>query len=114
MQYRYYQGVFYQPMNGGYVVIAPPVNAAVPGLPTGFSTVQVAGITYYYYGGVFYYLNQNGYQVVKAPAAAIVADLPDGCVPVQAGNITFLKFNNTYFQPIQFNGQNMYEVVEVE
>jgi hypothetical protein len=113
-QYYYYQGVYYQPMNGGYQVVPAPVNAAVPGLPSGYATINVGGTDYYYYGGIFYIFSQNGYMVVKAPAGAIVANLPDGCEQVQMGDIAYLKYNNAYFQPIQYNGQNAYEVVEIE
>ncbi len=34
--YRYYQGVFYMPANGGYIVVPPPLNIAVPDLPSRF------------------------------------------------------------------------------
>jgi hypothetical protein len=113
-QYRYYQGVYYAPVNGGYQVIPAPINAVVPTLPSGFVTMDIGNTTYYYYGGIFYIFSQNGYLVVKAPAGAIVSNLPDGCEQVQAGTITYLKYNNAYFQPIQYNGQNAYEVVEME
>jgi len=33
---------------------------------------------------------------------------------VQYGDITYLRYNNTFFQPILYNGQNAYEVVEVQ
>ncbi len=112
--YRYYQGVFYMPANGGYIVVPPPLNIAVPDLPPGFITMQIGNTQYYYYGGVFYIFSQNGYLVVRAPAGAIVFNLPEGATQVQADNIVYLKYNNTFYQPILYNGQNAYEVVEVE
>ena len=114
MQYRYYQGVYYQPVNGGYQVVPPPVNIAVPSLPPGYATMQIGNTTYYYYGGVFYIFSQNGFLVVNSPAGAIVNNLPDGCEQVQAGDIIYLRYNNTYYQPVLYNGQNAYEVVEID
>jgi len=113
-QYHYYQGVYYQPVNGGYQVVAAPVNAVVPSLPQGFVIINLAGVNYYYFGGIFYVLSDNRYTVVPAPSGAIVNDLPDGCEQVKYGTVTYLKYNNAYFQPIQYNGANAYEVVQIE
>ena len=114
MQYQYNDGVFYAPADGGYRVVPPPVNAQVPSLPSGYNTIQVADQTFYYFGGIFYMQTENGYVVTDAPPGAIVYNLPDGCEQVQADNITYLKYNGAYFQPIQYNGQNAYEVVDIE
>jgi len=114
MNYSYDAGVFYQPGNGGYQVVAPPIGVVVPGLPPNYVTVQVGGDNYYYYGGAFYFQAANGYQLVHAPAGAIVTNLPDGCTTVNANGITYLQYNGDYYQPIQYNGQPAYEVVDVE
>jgi hypothetical protein len=115
MSYQYYSGVFYEPYNGGYRVAVPPVGALVPNLPSGTITVNVSGQDYLYFGGTFYVQASGGYQVVQAPAGAIVYNLPDGCTTVNAGGITYLQYNGAYFQPIQdADGQNAYEVVDVE
>lgn len=114
MEYRYDAGVFYEPANGGYQVVPPPIGAIVPSLPPDNVPVMVGDVTYYYYGGVFYLPGQDGYQIVAAPAGAIVYNLPDGCTQVQAGTITYLQYNGDYYQPIQYNGQPAYEVVDIE
>jgi Family of unknown function (DUF6515) len=114
IQLRYYQGVYYQPVNGGYQVIPPPLNVTIQFLPQGYTTLTIGGTVYYYFGGVFYLFTQNGFMVVRAPAGAIVPNLPEGCEQVQAGNTLFLKYNSAYYQPIVYNGQNVYEVVEME
>jgi hypothetical protein len=114
MQYRYYQGVYYQPVNGGYQVVPAPLNSTIMIMPTGYSTVAVAGTNYYYFGGVFYIYTGGAFMVVTAPPGAVVYHLPGGCEPVQYGNITYMRYNNTFFQPIFYNGQNAYEVVEVQ
>jgi len=115
IEYRYDAGVFYAPANNGYQVVAPPIGAIVPSLPPDNVPVQVDGdATYYYFGGTFYLPIANGYQVVRAPAGAIVYNLPNGCAQIQAGDITYLQYNGDYYQPIQFNGQPAYEVVDME
>ena len=114
VEYRYDDGVYYQPGNNGYQAVAPPVGAYIPSLPAGYATTEVGGIDYYYYGGVFYAATQDGYQIVRAPAGAIVYNLPEGCQQVQAGDIVYLQYGNSFFQPIQFNGQDAYEVVDME
>ena len=55
-----------------------------------------------------------GYQVVPAPAGAIVYNLPEGCESVNLAGVTYLRYNNTYYQPIQIDGQNAFEVVTVQ
>jgi len=114
MEYRYDAGVFYEPSNGGYQAVAPPVGAIVPSVPPDNTPVTVGDETFYYFGGVFYAPVDGGFQVVDAPAGAIVYNLPDGATTVTAGDITYLQYNGAYYQPIQFNGQDAYEVVDME
>ena len=40
--------------------------------------------------------------------------ISEGGEEVKLGDITYVKFGETYFQPIQENGENMYEVADVE
>jgi hypothetical protein len=40
--------------------------------------------------------------------------LPEGGEEVKLGDVTYVKVGETYYQPIQKNGKNMYEVVDVE
>ena len=112
--YRYSDGVFYEPYNNGYRVIPPPPGAYVPSIPQGYQQVSVGGQTYYYFGGAFFIFDGNNYQVVEAPAGAVVYNLPQGATQEMIDNFLYIQFNGTYFQPIQINGQNAYEVVEVE
>jgi hypothetical protein len=115
IDYRYDAGVFYEPADGGYKVVAPPAGAVVPALPQDAVSLQVGDDTFYYYGGIFYIQVSNGYQVVKAPPGAIVYNLPDGATTVNADGVTYLQYNGDYYQPIQdANGQAGYEVVEIE
>lgn len=112
--YRYDEGVFYAPYNNGYQVIPAPPGAYVPSLPEGYQQVAVGGQSYYYFGGAFFVLNGNQYEVVQAPAGAVVYNLPQGASPVQMDSYNYMQYNDTYYQPIQINGQNAYEVVEME
>lgn len=112
--YRYDQGVYYQPYNNGYRVIPAPEGATIGSLPDGYTTVPLGNETFYYFAGTFYDRTANGYTVIDAPAGAIVYDLPEGCTELKIGNITYLQFNETVFQPIVIDGENAYEVVDLE
>jgi Family of unknown function (DUF6515) len=111
--YYYDDGVYYEPYNGGYTAVAAPIGAVVSSLPDGYETVQVGDANYYYYGGTFYIDNGNGYQVVVAPIGAVVSQIPDGAVDQQINGQDYLVYNNTYFQPVSADGQDAYQVVQV-
>jgi hypothetical protein len=68
----------------------------------------------YYYGGAYYEKSDEGYTVVPATAGTIVPNLPEGGEEVKIGDITYVQFGDTYYQPIQVDGKDMYEIVEVE
>ncbi|TDX01303.1 DUF6515 family protein [Dinghuibacter silviterrae] len=111
--YYYDQGVYYQPDNGGYVAVAPPVGAIVNALPEGYETTQVGDQTYYYFGGAFYVYTDQGYQVVDAPPGAVITELPTGAVQQDIDGQTFLVYNNVYYEPISQDGSDAYEVVQM-
>lgn len=116
-EYYYDEGVFYIKGDGGYTVVAAPVGATIKTLPKGYETVTVdetAGTKNYYYGGTFYEKSANGYTVVPPTAGTVVEHLADGGEEVKMGEITYVKLGETYYQPIQQNGKNMYEVADVE
>jgi Family of unknown function (DUF6515) len=112
-QYYYDDGVYYQPSAGGYSVVPAPIGATVSSLPPGYETTQVDNVYYYYYGGVFYIDTGNAYQVVQAPFGAVVTQIPDGAVQQDINGQTYLFYNNTYYQPVSQDGQDAYEVVQV-
>ena len=113
-QYYYDEGVYYQPSGNGYSVVAPPVGAVVSYLPSGYVTVMVGDDTYYYYGGTFYIGQGGSFRVVPAPVGAIVSEIPEGATDQQINGVDYLLYNNTYYQPISLNGQDAYEVVQVQ
>jgi hypothetical protein len=62
-------GVWFQPVGGNYVVVAPPPGIIVPMLPPAYTTLWVAGLLYYYANGVYYLADgPNGYRVVNPPS----------------------------------------------
>jgi hypothetical protein len=112
--YYYDDGVYYEPYNGGYTAVAAPMGAVVNSLPDGYETVQLGDGNYYYYGGTFYVDGPNGgYQVVAAPVGAVVSQIPDGAVDQQINGQDYLVYNNTYYQPVSADGQDAYQVVQV-
>jgi hypothetical protein len=116
-EYYYDQGVFYLKEKGGYTVVAAPVDAVIKTLPEGYETVVVdeeSKTTNYYWGGTFYEKTTKGYKVVPPTAGTVVQNVSEGGEEVKMGEVTYVKFGETYFQPVQVNGKNMYEVADVE
>ncbi len=112
-RYYYDQGVYYQPSSGGYAVVAAPIGALVSFLPPGYETTSVGNDEFFYYGGTFYIDTGNGYQVVAAPVGAIVTQIPDGAVQQNINGESYLLYNNVYYQPISQDGQDAYQVVQL-
>lgn len=113
--YYYDQGVYYIKSDGGYTVVQAPVGATVTTLPEASQTVVVNETTNnYYYGGTYYEKTDKGYTVVPPTAGTVVENLPAGGEEVKIGDVTYVKVGDTYYQPIQQDGKNMYEVVNVE
>jgi hypothetical protein len=63
--YYYNNGIFYSPYDSGYVVTAPPVGAAVPGLPRGAKSIMIDNQQFFEYNGVYYkvVINDKGDKV---------------------------------------------------
>ncbi len=100
--------------SGRYTVVQAPVGATVETIPKESEVVQVNETTNkYYYGGAYYEKSDEGYTVVPATACTIVPNLPEGGEDVKIGDQTYVKFGETYYQPIQLDGENMYEIVDV-
>lgn len=113
--YQYDEGVFYVETSDGYVVVEAPQGATVKVIPKESETVEVSPtINNYYYGGTFYEQKDGEYVVVPPPAGSVVSNLPEGAEEVKVGDQTFVKYGDTYYMPVQEDGKNMYEVVQVE
>ena len=109
--YYYYDGLYYQPMAGGYQEVYPPVGAAVPQPPEGSIAIAAGGQTYYYAGGAFYLQQPDGtFQIAPTPIGVIVPELPPGAVQVALsdGNVGY-QFNGVYYRPVFVNGLTQYQ-----
>jgi len=114
-QYHYDQGVYYMPSNGGYTVVQAPIGATITTLPTNTQTVVVNETTNnYYYGGTYYEKGSGGYTVVAPTAGTVVENLPEGGEETKIGDVTYVKVGETYYQPFEQDGKNVYEVVLIE
>jgi hypothetical protein len=113
-EYHYENGTYYLKTEDGFEAVQAPVGAQVPSIPKEAETVQVNETNNYYYGGAFYEQNSEGYVVVPATAGTIVPSLPEGGEEVKIGEQTYVQFGETYYQPIQLDGKNMYEIVEIK
>jgi hypothetical protein len=111
MTYHYNAGVWYAPYDNGYTVVAAPIGATVATVPP--ETVRVEN-NYYYYGGAYYEKEGDKYKVVAPKAGTVVEKLPEGGEEVTVGDRKYVKFGETYYQPIEKDGKQMYEVVEVK
>ncbi|MVN23399.1 hypothetical protein GO621_17890 [Mucilaginibacter sp. HMF7410] len=65
--YYYNEGLFYQPYNDGYQVVAPPVGAEVPRLPRGAQEIVIDGQQYFEKDGIYYQpvINEDGKKVYR-------------------------------------------------
>ena len=114
-EYHYFDGVFYQKDDEGYVVVPAPIGAEVSSIPDNFEKVQVDENEYnYYWGGAYFEETPNGFRVVPPAAGTLVENLSEGGEEVKIGERTLIRFGETYYQPVQVNGKNMYEVVYIE
>jgi len=80
--YYYYDGIFYRPYDEGYVITAPPVGAAVPGLPKGAKAIMIDNQQFFEYNGVYYkiIINDKGDKVyvVAGKDGVLNTDKGDG------------------------------------
>ncbi len=67
-RYYYDDGIYYNNVDGNYVVAEPPVGAVVSAVPSDFQPMVVNGVTYYVDNGTYYLHTANGYRVVAPPA----------------------------------------------
>jgi hypothetical protein len=139
--FYYYDGIFYRPYDDGYVVTAPPVGAAVPGLPKGSKAIMIDNQQFFEYNGVYYkiVINDKGDKVyvvagkdgvlntdadgsgdndtvTQAPRVGdVVEQLPDGSRRVTLnGKKYYVSADDIYFEVIKGkDGNNAYRIVSV-
>jgi len=108
--YYYCDGIYYQPADGGYEEVYPPLGAAVPEPPDGAIPIEAGGQTYYYAGGAFYLQQPDGsFAVAPTPIGVVVPELPPGAVQVSVRGTIAYQFNGIYYEPVFVNGVTQYE-----
>lgn len=86
-----------------------PVGATINNIPSGTETVNN-----YYYGGTYYEKDASSYKVVPPTAGTLVDKLAEGGKEVTIGDVKYVKFGKTYYQPVNVDSKDKYEVVLVE
>jgi hypothetical protein len=114
-QYQYDNGVFYKQVDGGYKAVPAPAGATVSTIPKDAETVVVnETTTNFYYGGTYYEKSDKGYTVVPPTAGSVVSNLPEGGKEVKLGEQSYVQVGDTFYQPTQKDGKDVYEVAQVE
>ena len=108
--YFYCGGIYYQPMEGTYQEVYPPVGAVVPQPPEGAIEVDAGGLIYYYAGGAFYVQQPDGtYAIAPTPLGIVVPELPPGAIQVSVNGTLAYQFNGIYYEPVFVNGVTQYQ-----
>jgi hypothetical protein len=110
LPYYYCDGIYYQPADGGYQEVYPPLGAAVPQPPDGAIAIEAGGQTYYYAGGAFYLEQPDGtFAIAPTPIGVVVPELPPGAIQVSVRGTIAYQFNGIYYEPVFVNGVTQYE-----
>ncbi|MEP7164292.1 MAG: DUF6515 family protein [Ferruginibacter sp.] len=111
--YRYCNGVFYQPYNNSYMIISAPYGMYLDMLPYGYSQFYVSNHPYYYYNGNYFDYRDNYYYVVSPPVGALVESLPNGYETIVIDGETYYEADGAQYKPVlQDNGEIWYEVIK--
>lgn len=138
--YYYADGTFYRPYDdGGYVVTAPPVGAAVPKLPKGTKSIMIDNQQFFEFNGVYYkavvndkgenvyvvagkdgVLNTDGSDADNVTSATpqvgdIIGQLPDNCRKVTLnGKKYFVSPDDIYYEEVSdSNGNKAYRIASI-
>lgn len=108
--YYYDDGIYYQPIDGQYQEVYPPVGADLAQPPDGAIQVYAGGQTYYYAGGAFYVQQPDGsFVIAPTPIGVVVPELPPGAAQVWANGAMAYQFNGIYYRPVFVNGVTQYQ-----
>jgi hypothetical protein len=108
--YYYNDGIYYQPYEGGYREVYPPVGAVIPQPPPGSVEIYAGNQVYYYAGGGFYVQQPDGsYVLAPTPIGVVVPELPPGAVEVSVQGRIAYQFNGIYYQPVFVNGITQFQ-----
>jgi hypothetical protein len=110
--YYYYEGVYYEPSQSGYVVVTPPIGAIVPELPPGAEAVSSGPNVYYYAAGAFYLQEPQGFVVVAPPLGVTINSLPPDALSANVNGRLYYQADGAYFMPVMQNGVTAYVTVQ--
>ena len=69
-------------------------------LPSAFTALAIAGLTYYYCEGIYYRRSGFGYVVAPPPCGAVVREVPPVYAPVVVSGATYYAADGIYYQPV--------------
>lgn len=75
-RYYTYNGVWYRPYSGRYIVAAPPFGLFVPFLPLFYTTIWMQGTPYYYANDTYYTQSEGGYVIAEPPQENVSENPP--------------------------------------
>jgi hypothetical protein len=79
-RYYFFDGVWYHPVGGRFLVVAPPIGLVISFLPPFYTMIMVGGVPYYYANEVYYTAVPGGYMIVSPPAG-VVSPVPPSSAP---------------------------------
>lgn len=119
--YHYYDGIYYQPYQTGYMIVQPPVGIVVPVLPPNAVYVTSGNRPYYRYQNVYYMPYGNSYQVIAEPKEEVATTQAttgsakvndDGYEKFVLEGKTYYKKGSKYYKAtVNDNGEIQYEEV---
>lgn len=111
--YYFHRGVYYVKVTNGYRTVVGPRGARVVSLPADYvNVVQLNNRTYHYYYGTFYTKVDDGYEVTAPPAGAVVDDIPQGYEVVSEDDKEYYKIEDMYFEKVENEGEEAFELVK--
>jgi len=130
-QFYYSGGLFYRQYENNYEVVAPPVGAEVPSLPSGAQKVTINGQDYYEYKGVYYtestnadgktvyvvagkdgVLNTGDTESPNYQIGDVIDQLPEGCREVTIKNEKYyVSPDDVYYEEVIDGNKTGYRVI---
>ncbi len=114
INYHIVRGIFYKPLGGQFVVVAPPVGIRVNALPPEHIVVNLRSESYFYNYGTFYCRvgTSSQYEVVPPPIGAMIPALPEGYNTTIIDGRKYYELDGVYYQEVITENQELwYEVV---
>jgi len=109
---HYHNGIYYKPVNNGFLIVQPRSGTQINSLPTGHIEVKMGTQNYYYYYGTFYIEDENCYVTVEPPHGIKIDALPEGYKTIKIDGKDYYLLNGVYYKAVQESGGSLkFEVV---